>query len=115
MAQIYDLKRAPAFGFESRNIRTINASKGLHLSESELLYSNRNAAKVAGYIPLVGIGIGGVRVFRAIKRRDEKFYNTTLMILRGIIEILGLAIFLLPIDKYESYKRKRKWKKMNNI
>lgn len=115
MTEIYNLKTAPAFGFESRNIRSIITTDHLELSDSEIFYQNRNAAKVGGYFPGVGVGIGSIRIYRAIKRHDEKFYNTKFMILRGVIEILGIGIILLPIDKYVSYKRKRKWIKMNSL
>lgn len=82
---------------------------------SECLYQNRNSAKIGGYFPLIGIGIGSVRIYRAIKRHNENFYNTRDMMVRGSIEILGLGILFLPVDVYLMHKRKRKWKKLNGI
>lgn len=73
------------------------------------LYTKSNAAKIFGYVPVLGILSGLERIRNA---RHDNADNKISQIVRGIFECLGLgALFLLPdigVTIYRAYKPEEK-------
>lgn len=104
-----------SFGFETEGynsglyFRKVGEACGTEkplLNVVQLLWRKENTKKITGYIPVYGIWVGGNRIWDAVclnPTPDNKFT----LIVRGIIEIVGLGILLalldIPIWAYRKY------------
>lgn len=108
------LNKIPAFGFESEHIYSkhrcqvglANDVKKWPSSSKEIMISN--ALKIAMYIPVLGIFLGGLMTFAAYKAHLSTYANIKPLpwAVRGVISILGLGIIFLPLDVAMTGKRK---------
>lgn len=84
--------RIPAFGFETKNLRAAQTEDDL-----EVNYIYSNIEKMVGYIPIIGTGMGIIRLYVS-KDLDPILYSKTNLIIRAIIETASLGIIILPFD-----------------
>jgi len=70
-----------------------------------------NARKIVGYIPVLGTIRGIGRIVDTLLRPEQVKPANNLA--RGVIEMLSLGIFLLPVDIAVTAYRHREWKKLN--
>ena len=76
---------------------SISITDDTFLDRVQLLWRKENTKKLAGYIPVYGIWVGGNRIWDVVHLNPSPD-NKVSLIARGIIEILGLGLLLALLD-----------------
>ena len=131
------LSKKPAFGFETEHYcaSQLHTNKGVKdynrlndRAKKKIAHSlggkidfitkrrktamyKANASKIVGYIPVLGTIRGIGRIVDTFIHIDRVKPANNLA--RGVIEMLSLGIFLLPVDLAVTAYRHRDWKKLN--
>ena len=92
MSFIKNIGICPVFGYESRFRYQPDSSRN----------KIRNLVKVMGYFPVLGVLFGSIKIYQAIRSSDRPSWQRVALAGRGIVEVCGIGVILLPIDLTKS-------------
>ncbi len=95
------LSSPPAFGFQTKNVNVGPCKYSFRDLDEDIRIDK--VMKIAGYIPLIGMIIGWVRIWELsntpkIKSKSPRMSNEVNHIVRGVMEVCCLGILLALID-----------------